>query len=49
MGMDTSAVTGNNKILLRDQAFSDRRAYSSNQKDVLKNRLKIEKDIPSGF
>lgn len=49
MCMDTGAVTGNNKILLRYQAFLDRGSHSSNQKDVLKNRLKIEKDIPSGF
>ena len=47
--MDTGAVTGNNKTLLRYQAFLDRGSHSSNQKDVLKNRLKIEKDIPSGF
>ena len=47
MCMDTGAVTGNNKILLRDQAFSDRRAYSSNQKDVLENGFKVKNDIPA--
>ena len=49
MCMDTGAVTGNNKILLRYQAFLDRGSHSSNQKDVLENRFKVEKDIPSGF
>ena len=49
MGMDAGTIPRDNKILLRDQAFADRRAHSGCQKDVLEHSFKIEDDLPTGF
>lgn len=49
MSMNAGTIPRDNKILLRDQAFGDRRVHGGCQKDVLEHSFKIEDDIPTGF